>query len=212
MKTISFIITMVFTIGLSVNAQELDEKLLVYDYFNHPYNFLDKDFNIKITPEKFQEFMIKYRYYPERIKTCRDSLGVVLMGEFNDWTKARIAKQRILFRELRASYYLWSTEDEIRRLCEKYSYKYVYEFYVYFSSQEDKWDDDMKKFMSELRKKVIENTQNESVSEMTNKELLSFALLHSPQRIKDSEAKKAKRAKGDFSCGKKDCCQSKKIK
>lgn len=171
---------------------------------------MDKNFEINIVSETFQFLIKKYKYFPERINTCRDSLGVVLMGEFNDWTKARIAKQRILFSPLRASYYLWTTEDKIRELCKKYEYRYVYRFYEYFSSEECKWDDDMKLFMSELRKKVIEHTNNESVSEMANKEFLNFALLHNPKRIKDYEAMKAKRAKGDMSCGKKDCCQNKK--
>ncbi|WP_321316597.1 hypothetical protein [Labilibaculum sp.] len=209
MRKFRFTLIVIFAVGLSVNAQKLDSAISDYNYFNHSYKYLDRDFNIKIAPEKFQEFIIRYKFYPKMIRTCSDSLGVVLMGEFNDWTKARIAQQRILFSELRASYYLWTTEDKIRQLCDKYSYKYVYEFYEYFSSEEDKWDTDMKLFMAELRKKVIEHTGDESVSEMTNKKFLRFSLLHSPQRIKDSDAKRAKQANGDISCGKENCCQDK---
>lgn len=192
MRILFLLPLLIISFIVSAQRHEVPQEFLDYDYLTHKYEYLDEDFNIKITPKKFQEFVVRYKFYPKMIRTCRDSLGVVLMGEFNDWTKARIAEQRISFSDLRASYYLWTTEDEIRRLCEKYSYKYIYELYVYFSSEEDIWDEDMKKFMSELRKKVIEHTKNESVSEMTNKEFLRFSLLHSPQRIKDSEAKKAK--------------------
>lgn len=192
MRILFLLPLLIISFIVSAQRHEVPQEFLDYDYLTHKYEHLDEDFNIKITPQKFQEFVVRYKFYPKMIRTCRDSLGIVLMGEFNDWTKARIAEQRISFSDLRASYYLWTTEDEIRHLCEKYSYKYIYELYVYFSSEEDIWDEDMKKFMSELRKKVIEHTKNESVSEMTNKEFLRFSLLHSPQRIKDSEAKKAK--------------------
>lgn len=207
-KLLTFIFIIASTFTLYSQLQNKD--YLKYDYLSHDYKYLDDDFRVNISNDLFQELIKKYNYFPERIKTCRDSLGVVLMGEFDDWHKARVAKYRILFNYLRASYYLWTTEYEIKQMCDKYSYKYVYDFYEYFSSEEDDWDDDMKLFMSELRKKVIEHTGNKSVSEMTNKEFLKYTLLCNPQRIKDYERLKEKRSNGEASCGKEDCCQKKK--
>lgn len=209
MRTKIILILLLFA-SIQVNCQSINDEILQYDYFNHTYKYLDENFKIKIAPKEFQLLMEKYKYFPDRIRTCRDSLGVVLMGEFGDWHKARIAKQRILFSELRASYYLWTTEAEIKKMIEHYKFRHVYHFYEYFRYKEVDWDEKMKNYMSELRHKVLKSTGNKTVLNMTNKDFMSYALLNNPKRIKDYEVMKSKREKGDVSCGKKDCCQSKK--
>lgn len=208
----SFLLSILFFMSIHfVFSQNVDVAKLNYDYLSHDYNHLDNEFRINISSVKFDSLVVMYKFYPERIKTCRDSLSVVLMGEFNDWDKARIAKNRIVFSYLRLSYYLWTTKAEAKKLCEKYDIKYPYRFYQLCAGSELNWDQELKDFIFELKNKVEVSTKNNSLDTLNNKEFLKLALVSNPQRQKDYERVKRTRKVG-VSCGKANCCQNKKKK
>lgn len=209
MKKIILIVIFLSIVSGGICAQEISKEFLEYDYFSHEYKYLDKEFKIKISSEEFQKLIKKHKFFPERIATCKDSLSVVLMGEFNDWHKARIACNRLGFSYVRLGYILWLDEFEAKSLCKRYRIKYPYKLYQYIRYQEENWDNYMKDFIAELKFRIKSEIEEVNTDSMNTKVLLKTALFHNPQRIKDSEAKKAKRAQGDLSCGKKDCCQIK---
>ena len=197
------------TFSIFGQKHKVDSSLYSYDFLSHDYKYLDDNFNIDISKEEFKKIVEKYNFHEEKIKTCRDSLSVVMMGEFNDWTKARFAHTEVSFTYLRASYYLWISPLEVNDLCENYHFSHPYMLYKYIRYGEDNWDKNMRSFMATLRQKVTDSTGNQNALKLSNKEFLRYALSNNPKRLKDYEAMKSKRAKGDVSCGKKDCCQDK---
>ena len=50
------------------------------------------------------------------IKKYNDSLGVVMMLEFDDWDKCRIACLQVGYSWLRLGYHTWRTEAEIKKI------------------------------------------------------------------------------------------------
>ncbi len=193
-------------IGINIiNAQNVKKEYLEYDYFAHSYKYLDEDFSISIPDTVFQKLMVDFRFYPERIKTYKDSLAVVLCGEFDNWDQNRIAGLRITFSWLRAGYYLWMTADEAQEIAQNYSFDHPYQFYQYFRYGEKFWDRRMKKIMRNLRNEVATITNDPNIYDLTNREFLKFSLVNNPVRIKDYAEYKKCNGKG---CERgEDCCQ-----
>lgn len=196
------------------------EDALRFDYFNYNYKFLDKNYKIKISKNVYNQTINKYKYFPEKIKTYGDSLSVVLMAEFNDWDKARVGQNRIAFSFLRLSYYFWITEKEAEQLVKKYKFKMPYQLYEFVNEEKYK-DGYLKNVIFHLRNKVYKKTSNEKVNTMSVPQLLSYALKESPRRIEDFQEKQIEREHGKKptkytklgeGCGKKDCCQTRKVK
>ena len=75
----------------------MNAKAKTIDYFSHPNKYLDKNLKISITNNEFQNTIIKYNFFSDRIKKYNDSLNVVLMAEFNDWDHARFAIMRLTY-------------------------------------------------------------------------------------------------------------------
>ena len=177
---------------------EMSKELPEIDYLTYKYEYLDKDYKIHMPSDLFQETMKKYEYYPQKIKTYKDSLSVVLMGEFDNWKQANIATNRLAFTDLRSSYYLWISPARVKEFRDKYGFNHPYSFYEYYRYNEDKWDEEMHKFMKNLREKVAKASDKPDVLSMTSKYLLREALVLSPQRVIDSKKKVSKRSKWHF--------------
>ncbi len=189
MRCIKLLIIPLLLISLSLSAQKkplVSQEIKDYDYLSHKYEHLDENFKIHISSEMFDGFVAKYKFYPQRIKVYSDSLNVVLMGEFDNWHKCRIANLHITFSFKRIAYHLWITESEAKKLCEKYNIVHTYRFYEYMK-QPERWDRSIKKRMLKLRKQVAKASNNSDVLSMSNKLFLKEAWRHSPERIKDFE-------------------------
>ncbi|PXY02782.1 hypothetical protein DF185_01430 [Marinifilum breve] len=176
-------------------SREIPQPYKDYDYLSHKYEHLDENFKIHIESVKFDSIMTKYQYAPQRVDSWRDSLSVVLMGEFGNWDQQRIACNRISYSNLKTSYYLWITPEEVKQMAEKRGFKHPYRFYEYFRYHENKWDNGMKSFMEKLRKKVASVSERKDVLEMDNRSFLREALKLSPQRVKDFLELREKRMK-----------------
>ncbi|NOU58670.1 hypothetical protein [Marinifilum caeruleilacunae] len=176
-------------ISLTISAQQQPRKIpqeyLDYDYLTHEYEHLNKDYKINIPSAKFDSIVTKFRFIPERIDSWKDSLGVVLVGEFGNWDQGRIASNRITYSHLKSSYYLWITPEEAKQMAEKRGFKHPYRFYEYFRFHKDKWDDEMKQFMKDLRDKVAKASERSNVAELNQRKFLSEALKINPKRIED---------------------------
>ncbi len=197
------VIAIISSINGNAQIEEEYKRYLDYDYLNHNYKYLDSNFKINISNEEFQNLARKHNFYIDRIKTYRDSIPVVISDEFDHKGQVHIASIRIKFTWLRASYYLWISEEAAKELGTRYNFKYPYRLYEYFRSNDISiWDDYMKNFMIELRNKVYEYTNDFSVLIMNTKEFTTFALVNNPQRIKDYESL-------TNVCKEENCCQSK---
>ena len=163
------------------------DKYRYDDFINYNYTYLDDDFNITISSQLFDSLIVRNKLYKERIQSHKDSILVVLFGEFDNKTQINLAHNRITMSWLRVSYYIWLSESETKTLGARYSYKFPYELYDYIYNQQDQWDNYMNRFMEKLIKKVSEDTGNNEVHDMNYKRLLNFALKSNPSRIKDFE-------------------------
>lgn len=189
MRCIKLLFVPLLLISLSLSAQKkplVSQEIKDYDYLTHKYEHLDENFKIHISSELFEGFMTEYKFYPQRIKAYKDSLSVVLMGEFDNWHKSRIAELQITYSLKRMAYYLWMTEAEAKKLYEKYNFVHTYRFYEYMKAPE-MWERSMKKRMLKLRQRVAKASSNEDVLTMSNRLFLKQAWRYSPERIKDFE-------------------------
>ncbi|MCF8378447.1 MAG: hypothetical protein K9H49_02650 [Bacteroidales bacterium] len=179
-----------------------------YDYLNHNYNYLDENYKIIISNEKFNELLKVYELIPEQVQTYKDSLSVVLCGEFDKWSQRNRAQFRITYTWLRAGYHLWLTEAEAEKMGQKYGIKMPYQLSDY-ARHPELWNDEMKDFMKNLRARIYDETKNEAINKMDNKQLLNYALLENPDRQKDFEIVQKERSGNSVGCGKPNCCQTK---
>jgi hypothetical protein len=199
----------------------MNAKAKTIDYFSHPYKYLDKNLKISITNNEFQNTIIKYNFFSDRIEKYNDSLNVVLMAEFNDWDHARFAKMRLTYSWLRLGYHLWLSENDTKKMAKKYGYTLPYLFKEFLIKSGNSHDVYLDNFFSDLRSNLL---KTEGVKEGDFKsgsvdDLLNIALVKSPDRIKDWQklayerehgVQRGKDIKVGVSCGKKNCCQDSK--
>ncbi len=205
------VLLFLFIIGTVINSKgQYDySRYLNVDYLQYNYKYLDKDLNIKVSEENFQEWVLKYDFFQERITRYKDSLLVVLTEEFGNKHQSSIATRRITFTWLRVGYYIWLSELEAEELGHKYGFNHPYRFYEYFHTDNDSiWDNEMIEFMNKLRAEVQVKTNNPNVWKMSTKKFLSYSLVNNPERIKDFEEYKRKINSKD-NCKEENCCQSK---
>ncbi|WP_297086679.1 hypothetical protein [uncultured Draconibacterium sp.] len=189
------------------NAQ-VKKEYLNYDYFNHSYQYLNKDYSITIQDSVFQRFVKEFKFIPERIKSYNDSLSVILCGEFGNWDQVRIAKHRITFSWQRLGYILWMSAEESEEFGRHQSFIHPYSLYKHIIYQEDKWSSDTKRLIRNLRDEVAAVTNIQEIDKLETKELLKLSLIHSPDRIKDYAKFKSENSQcTGKGCGREDCCK-----
>jgi len=170
---------------LNVSLVIAQENAKEFDYLNHSYQFLDKDFKININSEEFNNAVKEYKFIRERINTYSDSLSVVLMNEFGDWKKTRIAKLRITYQWERVGYHLWKNEDFVKKLAKSQTIKMPYELQEKFYNPQG--NSEINLIIESLRKKLLENFNNDALKTMSNKDLMKFAFNNNPEVIKLKE-------------------------
>ena len=207
MKLLNIIVILIFC-NLYVEAQSQSSVNADYDYLNHKYNYLDRNYKIIISNEKFNELLKVYNLVPEQIVNYRDSLSVVLCGEFDIWIDRNRAHFHITYTWLRAGYYLWLSESEAKNLGQKFGFKMPYQLSEY-ARHPELWNDEMKEFMKNLRARVYDEKKDEEIIKMDNRQLLHYALVENPVRQKDFERVQIERGQTGVGCGKPNCCQTK---
>jgi len=181
-------------------------KVKSYDYLNHCYKYLDKDYRIQISSHTFDSLAQANNIIIDRIKEYKDSLGVVLCGEFNSWSEVNIAHHRLTMSWLRIGYILWLSESEAEKLGSKYNFEMPYELYEFFYKQPEKWDKEMIEFVSDYRHRIYFETNNEEVKSMSYKKIFNYALVENPVRKADYE--ELTKSQSGIGCNQPDCCQT----
>jgi hypothetical protein len=219
--TITFLLLLSFVSGQESQIELMNKKSKLIDYFNYNYKYLDKNYKISISNREFQNTIVKYEFYPELIKNYSDSLGIVLMAEFNDWDHARFAKMRLTYSWLRLGYHLWLSEHDTKQMAKKYGYTHPYLFKEYLKESGNKNDAYLNSFFNTLRSS-LRNTEGVKESDFKNgsiNDLMNLALIKSSDRLRDSQTLAYEREHGTkpgndvkvgVSCGKENCCQDAK--
>lgn len=156
------------------------DSLSKIDFLSYNYKYLDKDFKFKISRKKFEKSIEKHKFYPERLRNYKDSLGVVLMAEFNDWDAARIAELKITYSWERVGYHLLKNKDEVIEIAKKLNIKYPYRLQELLLRNDPKVSTEIEK----LRNKLFLSFEKKELKTMSSKQLLSFAFSNNPELIK----------------------------
>jgi len=184
------ILIIAFLSYTSTFAQEINEKMLrekdakidsliKIDFLSYKYKYLDENFKITIPKEVYEKTFLEYKFYPESIKTHKDSIIVVLMAEFKDEDASRIASLRINYSWKRLSYYLWMQEDEVLELAKKLNVKMPYRLKELFEKNDPK----VKSEILQLKDKLYLKLEMEEIKKMSGNELLNFAFKHNPEIV-----------------------------
>lgn len=176
------------TIVFSKNNDLKIDSLMKIDFISYPYKHLDENLKIRISDSLFQETVLKYKFFPKRIKRYRDSLGVVLMAEFGDWQKENAGKLAILFTWERLGLYLDSNKEHLLQLSNDLKLKHPYQIYLFFRQENDKMIDNPIKLkeLEQLRNRMSQQTGVEllKIKKFSNEDLLRFAFKNNPKIIK----------------------------
>ena len=200
MRIILLLLSPLFLVT-SVLAQDANiDEYMAYDYFKHDYKYLNEDFAITISHNTFQSLVEQYQFYPDKIEKYKDSLAVVMCGEFDNWQQVNIAVNRLGFTWLRAGYCFWLSEDEAKQKGEEMGFNHPYLFYRYMRD-DDQISEVKILFLADLKEKIEKYTHNPDVYSMNTREFFRYALVNNPQRINDFKKLK-------MDCKEEDCCQT----
>lgn len=185
MKQINIIIIFLLIFNTMFSQDNLNkfakiDSLSKIDFLSYNYKYLDKDFKFKISKKKFEKSIEKHKFYPERLRNYKDSLGVVLMAEFNDWDAARIAELKITYSWERVGYHLLKNKDEVIEIAKKLNIKYPYRLQELLLRNDPKVSTEIEK----LRNKLFLSFEKKELKTMSSKQLLSFAFSNNPELIK----------------------------
>lgn len=185
MKQINIIIIFLLVFNIMFSQNNLNkftkiDSISKIDFLSYNYKYLDKDFKFKISKKKFENSIDKYKFSPERLRNYKDSLGVVLMAEFNDWDAARIAELKITYSWERVGYHLLKNKDEVIEIAKKLNIKYPYRLQELLLRNDPKVTAEIEK----LRNKLFLSFKKEELKTMSSKQLLLFAFSNNPEIIK----------------------------
>ncbi len=185
------------------------KKYMNYDYLGHKYKYLDENYAIHISSEEFQDLIRKHRFFPNAIKTYKDSISVVMSGEFDNPYQPRIATNHITMTWRRVSYYLWLSPEKTKEIGMRYSFRMPHQLYNYIFYEQNNWDAYMTNLITELRNKVFKNTGYNKVLSMNSDSLQQYVLIYSPDRIRDAKELKPRSEKAKEGCGSPSCSHKK---
>ncbi|CAM3534191.1 hypothetical protein [Flavobacterium chungbukense] len=189
MKSVNIIIIL-FLVFKTASAQKMTEEMMrkrdlkidsisKIDFLSYDYKYLDQNFKIKIPKEIFEKTVTDYKFYPERIRNHKDSLGIVLMAEFKDSDASRIAGLRLNYEWKRVGYYTWMSESDVLALAKKLHIKMPYRLQELFLNNDPK----VKIELQSLRDKLFLQTGKEEVKTISAKELLNYGFKYNPELI-----------------------------
>ncbi len=180
--------------NLEAHYAKCDSIIKHTDFFTINYKYLDDDYNIIIDSETFEKAIKIYGFYPGRINNHSDSLAVVMMAEFNDYDKARIAKLTIGYTWLRLSYHTWQSEKEAKEFALKFGISHPWKMKE-FLIDENNNDPKNIAFFDQLRTKVKSLNIKDNSDLLNRDKLLTAALRCNPQRKADYKKMVVKRKK-----------------
>lgn len=155
------------------------DSLREIDFIGYKYKYLDKDFKFKISEKEYQQSIKKNKFYPEKIATYRDSLGVVLMAEFKDWDVARIAELKITYTWERVGYHLWKNKEEVKEIGQRLNINHPYRLQELLLRNDPKVSDEIEN----LRTKLFLKSGKEELKTMSSDKLLLYAFSNNPEVI-----------------------------
>ena len=192
------------------------------DYLTYKYKYLDSSYKIHVSSDVFNEAMSKYKFYPERIRKYNDSLSVIMMLEFGDWDKCRIACLQVGYLWLRLAYHTWQTEEEAKKFAKSVGITHPWRMQQYLEDDTNN-SPEVIDFFKKLKLKILLSNKNVNFSGLNRERILSLALKLNPVRIadvqKDAEIRQKEKeaylkkhgildpSKIGVGCEKENCCQ-----
>ncbi|KAB1159742.1 hypothetical protein F7018_05380 [Tenacibaculum aiptasiae] len=162
--------------------REID-SLKKIDFLSKKYKFLDKKFNLNVDNSTFQKAIKKYKFYPQKIKTYKDSLNVILTYELDSYHGANMATRRITYKWKKIGYYIWENNIKSKEIGLSFGYSHPYKFYEFLISERE--NDSLKIiFFKDLKRKLVKEL-NDSITIKPYKQFLKFAFKNNPKRIHD---------------------------
>ena len=158
------------------------------DFSKNQYKYLDNNYKILINSKEFDSIAYRYEYDKNRITRYKDSLSVVLIGDFKgDWKKANKETFRISYTWERLSYHLWLNIDETKQFAEKFNFNHPYLFKQFLLTSSDK---KVESFFNNLKGKIKYQIKNSIELDTFNREqVLDFAMRNNESRIKGYRVK-----------------------
>lgn len=206
-KLITSTVILLLTISTNIKSQQADNipdlkaQLAKCDsirkntnFFTYNYKYLDDDYNIIIDTKTYKKTIKKYAFYEDRIKDYDDSLGVVMMAEFNDWDMARIANFRIGYTWLRLGYHTWQTKEEAKAFAKKFGITHPWKMREFLMDDHNN-NPQIISFFNDLKAKIKSQNTKDNIEELNRDKLLTAALRCNPQRIADYKIMVAERRK-----------------
>ena len=223
MNKLFFCIVYILCVVSSIKSQRnIVTNPLEIDYLSYKYKYLDKNYNIHINSTDFNKAVEKYQFYPNKIRNYNDSLGVIMMIEFDDWQKCNVATNVVGYSWVRLSYHLWLTVDESKKLAKSFKINHPWRMKQFLIDENNK-NKNVVKFFEDLKLKIYNKNQAIKFEGLNRSKILNLALSLNSQRIanaqkdaeirrKEAEAYEKKHGKVDPSklgvgCEKEDCCQ-----
>lgn len=194
---------------------QIPDSIINVDYLSLKYRYLDDNFNIQIDSKTFDKAVKIYKFYPERISKYKDSLGVVLMLEFDDWQKCHVAYNKIGYSWKRLGYHTWQTEKEAEdfAMCFGITHPFRMREFLIDETNNGKIVAD---FYKELKAKVKAEDNTVSFAGLSREQVLTLAMKKNPVRIKLylEELYQKRHGKVDekyigVGCDEENCCQKK---
>ncbi|WP_420552553.1 hypothetical protein [Tenacibaculum aiptasiae] len=161
---------------LSFHERAKIDSISSINFLDYPYKYIDKDYKINISSEEFKKAYLKY---PMKISNYNDSISLITMYEFNDWTASRIASYRINFKWETLGYYIWKSANESKIFAKKLGIKRPYKVYKLLIDDNNN-QLEVVDFFSELAIKM--NHSQETFE--SRKNILKRAFRNNPDRLK----------------------------
>jgi hypothetical protein len=202
-------------------------------HLDNQYKYIDKEGEITISKDDFQELLKSDGRPVESINSYYDSLSVIITKDLGNKEEANEALFALSYSWKRLAYYLWSNEAEAKDLAKRYNLRFPIEMKVYLE-KEELHDDYLKEYLKGLKQKVYDEKKDEAILSLNNQDFLKYTLVNNPNREKDfsnasltanvssipgngelttkTEAEATSTTSKGAGCGRKDCCMLKKKK
>ena len=145
------------------------------DYLNYKFKYIDSEYKIHIDSTTFNKGVAKYNFYENYITGYKDSIAVVVMIELNDWQACNSAKIQLGFTWLRASYYCWMTEVEVKVLSKSLGYNHPWYLYRALMNDENK-SEQIQNLIKSIKVKLNNTNPEIQTDGLTRKQFFMLAL------------------------------------
>jgi hypothetical protein len=150
-------------------------------YLDHRFKYMTEDYKINIDATTFDNTLKLIPSISNKSLSYKDSLLRILTLELKDPQEVSKAFNVFAYSWTRLSYHLWLTVEETKNMANKYNINHPLEFKYYLL--EENGNKEILEFKNNLKRRIIESTNDTTVLELNNNELFDFALLNSKERI-----------------------------